>query len=149
MIDRASRNALAELAHHFVAGRITNYELEKGCPRSKDCAIREIFWNALWGLYDDFHEHRLVGRYYIPKDSRADLARCILFLKSDLEYEWTPYPPRPRVLSTLFSLVTLGFANRVMARHWRQQGDSRVWPFIREVDYHRTLEQPPYLACAS
>ena len=99
MIDRASRDALAELARHFLAGRITNRELENSLPSSRDRAIRQIWWNALWGLYDDFHEHRLVGRYYIPRDSRADLARCILFLKTDLEYEWTPYPPEPRILT--------------------------------------------------
>ena len=81
MIDRASRDALAELARHFQAGRITNRELENSLPSSRDRAIRQIWWNALWGLYDDFHEHRLVGRYYTPRDSRADLARCILFRK--------------------------------------------------------------------
>ena len=149
MIDRAGRDALGELTHHFVAGRITNREFENRCPRSQDPAVREIFWNALWGLYDDFYEHRLVGRYYIQKDSRKDLARCILFLKSDLEYEWTPYPPRPRILTTLLSLLTLGFGNRLMAQRWRRQGNADVWPFIREEDYRRALERPPYLACAS
>lgn len=134
MIDRASRDALAELARHFVAGRITNRELEDRLPRSGDCAIREIWWNALWGLYDDFHKHRLVGRYYIPRESRPDLARCILFLKTDLEYEWTSYSPKPRILTGLLSVLTLGVANRIMARRWRRQGDSSVWPFLREVD---------------
>jgi hypothetical protein len=148
LIDRASRDALAELARHFVAGRITNRELEDRLPRSNDCAIREIWWNALWGLYDDFHKHRLVGRYYIPRNSRADLARCVLFLKTDLEYEWTPYPPEPRILTGLLSVLTLGVANRIMARSWRRQGDSNVWPFLRDVDYRAALERPPYLACA-
>ena len=142
MIDRASRDALAELARHFVAGRITNDQLEGRLPNSNDCAIHEIWWNALWGLYDDFYEHRLVGRHYVPRDSRTDLARCILFLKTDLEYEWTPYPPEPKLLTMLLSLATLGFANRVMARHWRQQGDSSVWPFFREADYRGALERP-------
>jgi len=149
LVDRATRDALAELTHHFVAGRLTNYELENRRPRSKDPAIQQIFWNALWGLYDDLHEHRLIGCYYIPKDSRSDLARCILFLKSDLEYEWTPFPPKPQALAVLVSMVTLGAANRVMLRHWRRQGDASVWPFMREVDYRRALQQPPYLACAS
>jgi len=149
LIDRASRDSLAQLARHFVAGRITNDELEGRLPDSGDPAIHEIWWNALWGLYDDLHEHRLVGRYYIPKESRTDLARCILFLKTDLEYEWTAYPPEPKILSGLLSILTLGTANRVMARRWRRQGDSSVWPFIREADYREALERPPYLARAS
>jgi hypothetical protein len=149
LVDRAGRDALAELIHHFVAGRITNDQLQDNVPESSDCSIWEIFWNALWGLYDDFHEHRMTGRYYIPNDSRSDLARCILFLKSDLEYEWTPYPPEPKALSMLVSLVTFGLANRIMARHWRRQGDHTLWPFKRAEDYRVALEHPPYLAGAS
>ena len=51
-----------------------------------DAAVFEIFWNGVWGLHDDLHEHRLTGRWYIPREARSDVARAILFLKGDLEY---------------------------------------------------------------
>ncbi len=146
MVDRTSRDALAALIRHLVAGRVTNDEFEERRPRSNDAAVFEIFWNGVWGLHDDLHEHRLTGRWYIPREARSDVARAILFLKGDLEYEWSPYPPRPRPLTMFLSLMTFGLANLLMARTWKKQGDPRVWPFMRRGDYERALEHPPYLA---
>jgi hypothetical protein len=145
LVDRASRNALAELAHHFVAGRITNYELQNRNAPSQVCT--GVFRNVV-----PAREAMLVEIVVEPPQGvPEDLMNGTVFGRGtdDLEYEWTPYPPRPKALSTLLSLLTLGFSNRLMARHWRQQGNSSVWPFMREVDYRRALEQPPYLACAS
>ena len=52
MIDRASRDVLAEITRHLVAGRITNDELESRRPESSDPAVSEIYWNGVWGLYE-------------------------------------------------------------------------------------------------
>ena len=149
MVDRANRDALAELIRHLVAGRITNDEFTDNLPQSRDRAVFEVFWNGVWGLYDDLYEHRLTGRHYIPRNARTDVARCVLFLKGDLEYEWSPYPPRPQALAMLLSLVTLGLANRLMFSVWKKQGEFAVWPFLRRQDYECALREPPYLARAS
>ena len=143
MVDRATRDALAELIQQFVAGRITHTQLldRDRVPTSKDRAVREIFWNALWGLFEDVHGHRLTKNDEIPSDLRANLARCSLFLKGDLEYEWTPYPAGSKVFFLISSILTLGSVNRVMVRQWQQQGEYGVWPFKREEDYRRALER--------
>jgi hypothetical protein len=149
MIGRKSRDSLAELMRHLIAGVITNDQFEGRLPESTDPAIFEIYWNGAWGLYDDMHEHRMTGRWYIRRGSRSDLSRAILFLKGDLRYEWPAYPPRPRLLAMILSLVTLGYANRLMLQSWRRHGDFTVWPFIQREDYERALALPPYLARAS
>lgn len=71
MIDRAARDETAFLLRRFAVGRITNYELEDSLQlASKDRAIARIFREGVWPLYDDLHEHRLVGRCGLTKVQR-------------------------------------------------------------------------------
>lgn len=145
MIDRKARDVLAEQIRHLVAGQISNDEFEDRLPESTDAAIWEVFWNGAWGLYDDLSEHKLRGRNRIEKKYRRDVARWVLFLKSDLEYEWPPYPPKPQLLNMLLSILMLGMYSRITAKHWRKRGEAEVWPFIRRSDYERALAAQPYL----
>ncbi len=145
MVDRKARDQLAELIRHLVAGQISNDEFEGRLPHSKDAAIREIFWNGAWGLYDDLREHKLGGANRIENKHRRDIARWVLFLKSDYEYEWPPYPPKPRLLNLFLSILTFGVYNRLTAKRWRHNGEAEVWPFISKSDYERALNRPPYL----
>lgn len=97
MVDRSARNILAELIHQFAAGRVENFDFENRVPESEDFAIREIGWCGCWPLYDDFRTHRMVGKWRIPDESRPEIAKWILFLHSDYEYEWKPrtWPGNP------------------------------------------------------
>lgn len=108
MIDRSARNTLAELIHLFIAGRIENFDFENRVPESEDFAIREIWWCGCWPLYDDFRSHRLAGKWRIPDESRPEIAKWILFLHSDYEYEWKPqtWPGNPG--GSLLRLLTFG-----------------------------------------
>ena len=91
MVDRAARDELGRAIRRLVAGLSTNdqYEdtLSAGLRRSRDLGVRSIRL-AAWHLYDDLHEHRLEGRYAIGRAGRRRVAHWVLFLKSDLEYEW-------------------------------------------------------------
>jgi hypothetical protein len=145
VVDRASRDCLAELIHQLAAGRISNDQFEEHLPRSNDPAIYEVFWNGAWCLYDDLSEHRLIGPHRVPKDVRSDVARWVLFLKSSLEYEWPPFPPRPRLLYLLTNVATLGFYGRWYLDRWRTAGETSCWPFIRSSDLDAALKNPPYL----
>ena len=146
MVDRESRTKLAELIRHLVAGRITNDEFEDSFPlRSADPAVWEVFSCGAWALYSDLWQYRLTGRYRLPKEARREVSRWILYLKTDLEYEW----PRLSLIwsilflvGNLFSVGLLGFGYR---RYLRLCGDWEVWPFQRRSDYEAALEQPPYL----
>lgn len=59
--------------------------------KSRDPAIRAIR-DQLWLIYDDFREHRHEGRWKLSARQRNIVLRIILFLKSDLEYQWPRVP---------------------------------------------------------
>lgn len=151
MIDRLGRDNLAEALRHLAAGQISNdqYEsrvYENGVPRqSKDRAVEEIF-DESWYLYSDLHEYRLMGKYRLRRDARMEVARWILFLKSDLPYEW---PCWPRLSLMFGNILTLGLLAPLVRRWFRRFGDSDVWPFILRVDYEKCLKVPPYFAGSS
>lgn len=146
MIDRISRDRLAEQIRHLVAGVITNYEYEdRIVTGSRDPAVGEIYW-VIWQLYDDLHEHRLTGT--ISKEDRRVIARLILFLKSDLEYEYPHSSPLFGLLLVLGSILMhgiLGFLTLLFTQLLRQNDAPSFWPFMRLSDYETALTRPPYL----
>jgi hypothetical protein len=87
MIDRSSRSAASELLRHLVAGQITNADFEERFPRSSDLAVREM-WASGWLLYDDNRTYRLVGSERLQPADRKVIARCVLFLQTELCYAW-------------------------------------------------------------
>ncbi len=150
MIDRTARDRTAELLRHFASGLITNDEFEDALPlRSKDAAIYEIWALGAWYLYDDLKEHRLVDEYNISRDKKSIVARWILFLKTDLEYEW----PIRHGLQYLFWLpvhvFTLGISWWIRRLQFRQSGDEKVWPFLKRTELDMALKKPPYMKMES
>jgi hypothetical protein len=149
MIDRPARSRLAELIRGLVAGRITNDDFDESGPRgSHDSAVDAVFFDGAWGLYDDLHEHRLKGRWRLSDGSRYQVARWILFLEGDLEYEWPTFGGWRRLGLIVSNLVTLGLARIGWRRWYGRHGDLAVWPFIRKADYEAALGKRPYLAGA-
>jgi len=145
MIDYPSRTRFSELIRGLVAGRLTNDEFEDAIPQSLDVAIHEVYFTGLWGIYSDLHEHRLTGKDAVPRESKPHIARCILFLKSGLPYEWPRLGRLPFFLLLIAALLTLGIANLIYRNWFSRQGDIAVWPFIRQSDYNAALTDPPYL----
>jgi hypothetical protein len=168
---REARRVLARGLRQLASGRITNDEFEDSAPSwHGDRAIRELFWFA-WGFYDSLYEHRLRGRHRLSPHQRQVFARCVLFLRSDLEYEWpqrsrwlwrpqlngrllTPWwKPDSSVLEGLPFCRGLARAARrreecAMERRKRSGRivDDRIWPFRTRADLRRALSTPVYLA---
>ncbi len=144
MIDLKARNEFAELLHQFVAGQVENFEFENSIPNSKDPAIYEIWWRAAWPLYDDFQSHKLKKEWRIPKEHRKELAKAILFLKTNNEYLW----PRKTGLSSIFSismnLLTFGRYNKYQLRK-QNNLETQAWPFATLAELSEANNQPPYL----
>ena len=139
MIDRANRNELSRAIRRLVAGLITNDQFEDSLSvrllRSHDLGVQSVRM-AAWQLYDDLHEHRLEGRYAIGKIGRRFVAHWILFLKSDLEYEWPNLVGWRALMLALPSMLTFGAVRRLV-RWWHDcRGQAEVWPFIRASDLH-------------
>lgn len=146
MIDYDARRRVSELLRHLVSGQITNDAFEDALPEgSADRAVQEVSEEA-WYLYSDLWEHRLVGKQRLASDARTHVARTILFLQSDLEYEWPEWPFSSRFLSSFLRFLTLGVLGRGARVRYEQAGDIKVWPFLRRADYEAALKTPPYLS---
>lgn len=133
MIDRQARDIASGLIQAFMEGSITNREYERRYPKSKsDPAIWEVY-KQIWFLYSDLKEHSLPGKQGLKDETRSFLERCILFLKSDLDFKWPAARIRP--WHTLLRVAGLG---RQVDRREAQEmgfGDVEVWPFLNRTDY--------------
>jgi hypothetical protein len=144
MVDRAQRDRLAKAIRRLAAGLITNREFEAATTAfgsSADRAVRSVH-RVAWTLYDDLHEHRLEGAYALGRIERRQLARWVLFLRSDLEYEWPDLTTWGWLL-VLPNLLTFGAIGRLIARWHDRRGDAGAWPFIRSADLERAVRVWP------
>jgi hypothetical protein len=76
----------------------------------------------LWFAYDDLREHRLEGKHALTDEARDVLERCILFLRSDLEYSG---PGGFVSLTAPFKRVW----KRIAGKTEQEEALSPVWPF--------------------
>jgi hypothetical protein len=149
MIDRAGRTAVSEQLRHLVAGQVTNDVFEDRLPvGSQDRGVSEVSEEA-WYLYSDLSEHRLTGAERVPNEARRHVARWILFLHSDLEFEWPAWAFARRFSSPASRLLTFGLLGHQGRRRYEQAGDITLWPFLRRADYEAALARPRYLSGAA
>ena len=141
MVDRSSRDKLAEALRQYVSGRITNDTLDDIKVDKKDhgaVAVKE----ASWYLYDDLHEHKAVESFYIDNKGRKEIARWIVFLQSDEEYIW----PKMSILGFILSMLTFGLYRKMQQKRWKKVGDLSVWPFGSKNDLNKAIVKPKLLA---
>lgn len=176
MVDQERRKKLAFHLRQLSVGQITNDDFEEGVMDdvSDGCLPEQYYRSKLaksndddpiinpmlelcWGLYDDTRQHRLIKGDELSTEAKKIIARCILFLRSNKEYEW-PYfdtnnPLLKFSLGDLFlSILTLGHHYRnkrekhiISYYEWQKNGDYDVWPFFRKSDYELQLNNPPFL----
>lgn len=145
MVDRQARDGYAELLRHFAAGRVLNRHYEDASNAfvvSDDPAVFAVFW-AVWPAYCDIRNHYMTDTHRLNREQRHLVARCILFLHSDHEYEW-PVPSGKRVL---MNLLTLGIYGRLHPLP-PSSGDQEVWPFFRRSDLEQEAARPRFLIAA-
>ncbi|MEM6678103.1 MAG: hypothetical protein AAF675_09545 [Pseudomonadota bacterium] len=150
-VDVQARVKASKILRDFISGKISNREFEDAQPITHDRAIGAI-WDTMWVFYQDGKEHRLEGKYRLPPDQRRACIRWIVFLHSQLLYEWPDIylpgvDPASRIqdsfLKRLFSLhqdLTKEQTDRFLAT-----GHYPVWPFFRVSDYKRSLSSPRLL----
>ena len=149
MIDRPSRDSLALLLRRLANGRVSNYEYMKGSvplTESRDPALAAIE-EIVWSNYCDCAPRRYVGRHQLSRAGRRDIARIVVFLRSDVEYEW-PAQPRSTLLRAMAVLLTFGLSELfITVRHASMSfGDLAVWPFLRNHDFETVTRQPAFRA---
>jgi hypothetical protein len=145
MIDPQARSTLAEATRALVAGRITNYQFDDRIPKSPDAAVREIYNKGLWLLYCDLRQYRLAGTDRLKAQERSMAARCVLFLKSNLSYDWPVLSGPSSVLLAVLNLLTFGIAGRAYSNRACAGRDIAYWPFVSAAQYSDALQSPPYL----
>jgi hypothetical protein len=146
MVDRKARDILAEQIRHLLAGVITNFQYIEEVDRlfTDDKGIRPIM-NTIWQVYDDLREHK-VDKTSFSLDDRKMLGRIILFLKSDLEYQWPSLRTKIPFFRLLSNIFTLGIYTRKRDQEEEKAGDFEYWPFISKADFELANMNPPYLA---
>jgi hypothetical protein len=146
MVNRADRDHLARGLRALATGRITNGEFQDAyVQRSADPAIAAVL-DAAWRLYDDLREYRLEGRNALTRDARRMVARCLLFLKSDVPYAWPSGPALVDLLLLPLNLVTLGAVGTLRRRRFARHGDVSAWPFLRRSDLNAAASACPRTA---
>jgi hypothetical protein len=177
MVDKERRKKLAFHLRQLSVGLTSNDDFEEAVMedvtdgwlpehyhRSKlakddndDPIIRPML-ELCWGLYDDTRNHKLTKSDQLSEDALKIIARCILFLHSDKEYEW-PYLDTNNPLlrfslkDLILSVLTLGHHYRnkreqqiISYYEWQKLGNYNVWPFIRTTDYEEQLKRQPFLS---
>jgi hypothetical protein len=125
-VDVEGRRRAAVVLRGFIEGRLTNDELDERYPgASPDRALHAIY-HKTWPFQDDLRTYRLQGPTTLSPEERTLFERCVLFLETDLRYEWPS--PWQRVW-------------RWRMRASREQGAPGVWPFFRERDWKHAAER--------
>jgi hypothetical protein len=106
VIDRARRDKLAAELTALIDGEMTNDDFDLASPDAgADVAVLRIweFGNCLYSS-DLPWSYRLAGQFAVPPDVREEAGRCVLFLQTDLPYEW----PKWFRTQTAYGLESLG-----------------------------------------
>lgn len=127
MIDRKARNELANLVRAFATGTITNFDFERNSPFSEDKII-SVIDDYLWSFYDDFKEHKL-PKGSLPLTTKKEIARIVLFLDSELEYQWPIEGGLIKRILKLFKSSPAIQAKKIKDFDYHNAGDLSVWPF--------------------
>ena len=175
MVDKIRRRKLAFHLRRLAVGLISNDDFEDAIMedissgnlpqyyshtinlKQEDLIIKPML-ELSWCLYNDVEEHHLTGPDKLSDEALKEISRCILFLHSDLEYQW-PYfdiiNPFLRFFwkDWLLGAVTFGkhYCNqdkklRKEFDQFRKTGDYDIWPFTNRKQYETQLLQPPFLA---
>lgn len=157
MVDREARNRTALALRRFASGRLSFDEMEKVlAPLTRDpdfrlrrksytndAAIHEIVSSVRGHCWDweeemDCDESALQGPEVFGGENRERLSRSVLFLQSNIEYEW----PETGCLSLLLGVLSFGLlAHDTLL----PETDRSIWPFLRRCDYENALLHPRFL----
>jgi len=174
MVDKERRKKLAFNLRQLSVGLISNDEFENNIAddvtdgwlpeqyyRSKnaktDDPIILPMLTLCWGLYDDTRNHKLIRGDKLTDKSLKIIARCILFLNSDQEYEWPYFDTNSpffkfTIKEHLINTLTFGrYYHRKRKElelayiEFQNFGDYEYWPFMKKVDYENQLKITPFL----
>lgn len=138
MVEQERRKRARALLKKLALGKNTNYECENEfmdlLSHSKDPVIFALF-RTIRELSGDAEE-RLSKTFSRGGQMRKRLCRWILFLETNLEYEW----PKERLAPGLRDFYRPNWFDKLLGIDARTNaafcghGEYHVWPFLRESD---------------
>lgn len=145
-MNLGDRAHLARCLRLLATGRITNFEFDDlASSRSCDVGV-EVIRREAWYLYSDLRAYRLRGEDALSREGRREVARWIVFLGTDLAYEWPDARGIWRWVLLPLNVASLGLAGAAMRWYFARHGDYEVWPFIRNEDFLDAVQSWPRLA---
>ena len=174
MVDKERRKKLAYHLRHLSIGLITNDEfknyitddvtfgwLPEQYYRAKEAKYDDLIIRPMlelsWCLYSDLKEHKLEGKNKLTQEQLKEIAKYILFLNSNNEYEWPYYDIiNPQIRFSFGEDITnlLSFGKYYRNKRYQkekefiemqQMGDFDYWPFISKEQYEQQLKHQPFL----
>ncbi|UOK42218.1 MULTISPECIES: hypothetical protein [Flavobacterium] len=174
MIDKERRKKLAYHLRHLSIGLITNDEFEnyilddvsfgwlpEQYYRAKEAKLDDPIIQPMlelsWCLYSSLKEYKLEGKNKLTNEQLKEIAKYILFLNSDNEYEWPYYDfINPQIKSSfredIANLLSFGkyYKNKMDEKEkefaeMQKMGDYDYWPFISKEQYEEQLKHQPFL----
>jgi hypothetical protein len=136
MVDADRRRKLATKLKTFLAGGSTTEELleDDSYWRSKDRGLAAVF-RRLWLTFESTC-YTSDDEEFKKLDAREEIERVVLFLDSQLEYQWrdreilgVPVP-----VFYVLHVLTFGYYGRQCQKREEALGDVDAWPFIRKAD---------------
>ena len=140
MINKSKRLYAKHLIEKFMACEITNDDYNDEFPSDRNDPALEAIYCNVWPYYSENPTHKLDGKHALQPEARELFTRCVLFLATDLEYEWPAY----KWISLKYSLMRLLRQSRRIDEQFerfKEHGDFEVWPFIRKDDYVKFAQQ--------
>lgn len=145
MVNSEFRKAYAGLLADFWQRRISQaeYECRFNPLWDSDAGIKGVYEN-IWSLYDDVKRDGLSQN----KETEGIIMRCLLFLSTTMDYEWTNYKEtREKLLrDRIFDwLLVKGYLR--VPQHWHPRQlkttpksdlDNEAWPFARLSDLEKS-----------
>lgn len=174
MVDIERRRKLALHLRHLSIGVISNDDFEESLMNDVtngwlpeqyykseeakfDDKIVQPMLELCWGLYDDNRNHKLRGSDKLPEQSLKIIARCVLFLHADKEYEWPYFDTKSPLVKfslgeVILTILFFGHYYRDIRKQqekafeeFQKLGDFEIWPFINQNDYDEQLKHQPFL----
>ena len=174
MVDNNRRKKLALHLRHLSTGQISNNQFEKRITkdvtygwlpeqyyRAKESKTDDPIFRPIlefsWCLYNDTYNHKLTGKHKLSNEQTKEIARFILFLNSDLEYDWTYVDITNPVIRFSFtdilkSIISFGqhYRDLNLKREeefelMKKAGDFELWPFKTRIQYEEQLKRQPFL----